>query len=326
MAYTDRRRFLHLAAGAVALPAMTRTARAQAWPARPVRILVGFAAGGSTDIVTRIIAQWLSERLGQQFVVENRAGASSNLAAEAAVRAAPDGYTLVALTSSNIVNTALYEKLPFNINRDLTMISGLVRSPLVVEVHPSMPVKTIPEFIAYAKANPGKVTMASFGAGSTAHITGELFKMTTGVDLLHVPYRGSGPMLTDLVGGQVQMSFDNLPASIEFIKTGKLRALAVTTAQPSPALPNVPTVAEFVPGFEASSIVGIAGPAKMPPEIVDKLNKEINAALADPSFMAKLTKLSAMALPGNAAEFKTLVTNEIDKWGKVIKSAKIKLD
>jgi tripartite-type tricarboxylate transporter receptor subunit TctC len=326
MMSTDRRRFLHLAAGAVALPAVSRIAKAQAYPSRPVRILVGFAAGGSTDIVTRIVAQWLTERLGQPVVVENRPGAASNLAAEAAVRAAPDGYTLVALTSSNIVNMALYDKLTFNINRDLTMVSGMVRSPLVVEVHPSMPVKTIPEFIAYAKADPGKVTFASFGAGSTAHIAGELFKMTTGVDLLHVPYRGSGPMLTDLVGGQVMMSFDNLPASLEFIKTGRLRALAVTTEQRSKALPDVPTVAESVPGYEASAVVGIAGPANMPPDIVALLNKEITAGLADPAVRSKLENLSTMVLPGSPAEFTRLVAGETEKWAKVIKSAKIKID
>jgi tripartite-type tricarboxylate transporter receptor subunit TctC len=326
MVFTNRRRFLHLAAGAVALPAVSRIAWAQAYPARPVRIIVGFAAGGTTDIVARIIGQWLTERLGQPYIIENRPGASSNLAAEAAVRAAPDGYTLVALTSSNIVNTALFEKLSFNINRDLAMISGVIRSPLVVEVHPSMPVKTIPEFIAYAKANPGKVTMASFGAGSTSHIAGEMFKMATGTDLLHVPYRGSGPMITDLIGGQVQMSFDNLPASIEYIRTDKLRALAVATAVPSPALPGIPTVAEFVPGYEASSIVGIAGPAGMPPDIVEKINKEINAGLADPSLRAKFASLSAMTLPGSSAEFAKLVASETEKWATVVKAAKIKLD
>jgi tripartite-type tricarboxylate transporter receptor subunit TctC len=326
MTLTNRRRFLRLAAGVVALPAVCRNAWAQAYPARPVRILVGFAAGGSTDIVARIIAQWLTERLGQSFIVENRPGASSNLAAEAAVRAAPDGYTLVALTSSNIVNMALFDKLSFNINRDLTMVSGLVRSPLVVEVHPSMPVQTIPEFIAFAKASPGKVTMASFGAGSTAHIAGELFKMMTGTDLLHVPYRGSGPMLTDLIGGQVQMSFDNLPASLEHIRTGKLRALAVTTAQPSPALPNVPTVAEFVPGYEASALVGIAGPANMPADIVDRLNKEITAGLTDAAVRAKFENLSTMVLPGPPADFARLVAGETEKWAKVIKAANIKMD
>jgi tripartite-type tricarboxylate transporter receptor subunit TctC len=326
MASTDRRRFLHLAAGAVALPAVSRTAWAQAYPNKPVRILVGFAAGGTTDIVARIIAQWLTERLGQAFIVENRPGASSNLAAEATVRAPPDGYTLVALTSSNIVNMALFDKLSFNINRDLTMVSGVARSPLVVEVHPSVPVKTIPEFIAYAKANPGKLTFASFGAGSTAHIAGEMFKMATGTDLLHVPYRGSGPMLTDLVGGQVMMSFDNLPASLEHIKADKLRVLAVTTAQPSPALPGVPTVSEFVPGYEASSIVGIAGPIGLPAELVDKLNKEINAGLADPGLKSKLANLSLMTLPGSPPEFSKLVAGETEKWAKVIKSAGIKVD
>ena len=326
MTFPNRRRVLQLAAGAAFAPVMPWVARADTYPSRPVRILVGFAPGGTTDIVARIIGQWLSERMGQQFIIENRPGAAANLAAEAAVRARPDGYTLLAMSSSNIMNTALYEKLTFNINRDLLMISGLIRSPFVAEVHPSMPVNTIPEFIAYAKANPGKVTMASFGVGSSSHIAGELFKMMAGVDLLHVPYRGSGPMITDLIGGQVNMSFDNLPASIEYIRGDKLRALAVTTEQPSPALPNVPAVGQFVPGYEASAIIGLSSPVGTPPEIVERLNKEINAGLADASIKGKFANLSAMVLAGSTSEFADLVAKETDKWSKVIKTAKIKLD
>src|SRR5215471_12250605 len=255
-----RRQFLHFAAGAAALPTLLRIARAQAYPSRTVRILVGFAAGGTTDIIPRLIGQWLTERLGHQFVIENRPGASANLAAEAAVRAPADGYTLLALTSTNMINATLFDKLSFNLNRDFAMVAGLNRSPFVLEVHPSVPVKTLLEFIAHAKANPGKITMASFGIGSSSHVAGELFKMMTGVDLLHVPYRGSAPMLTDLVGGQVQMSFDNLTASIEYIRAGKLRALAVTSATRLDALPDIPAIAEFVPGYEASAMGGIAVP------------------------------------------------------------------
>ncbi len=277
-----RRQFLYLAAGAAVLPALSRIARAQAYPARPVRIIVGFAAGGTTDIISRLIGQWLSERLGEQFIIENRPGASANLATEAVVRAPADGYTLLALVATNAINATLYDKLSFNLTRDIAPVAGLIRSPLVLEVHPSVPVKTVPEFVAYAKANPGKITMASFGTGSTSHVAGELFKMMAGVNLLHVPYRGSGPMLTDLLGGQVQMTFDNLPASIEHIRAGKLRALAVATAMRSEVLPDIPTVADFLPGYEASAWNGVGVPKDTPAEIIDKLNNEINAALADP--------------------------------------------
>jgi tripartite-type tricarboxylate transporter receptor subunit TctC len=251
-----RRRFLHLAACAVTLPAGSRVARSQNYPARPVRIIVGFSAGGTTDIIARLIAQGLSERLSQQFIIENRPGASANLATEAVVRAPPDGYTLLAVVGTNAINATLYDKLSFNLNRDIAPVAGLTRSPLVLEVHPSVPAKTVPELVTYAKANPGKITMASFGVGSTSHVAGELFKMMAGVDLLHVPYRGSGPMLTDLVGGQVQMAFDNLPASIEHIRAGKLHALAIATATRSEALPNIPTVADFLPGTKPA--LGVA--------------------------------------------------------------------
>jgi tripartite-type tricarboxylate transporter receptor subunit TctC len=319
-----RRKFLHLAAGAAALRAMSRTARAQAYPTKPVRILVGFAAAGTTDIISRLIGQWLSERLGQQFVIENRPGASANLAAEATVRAPADGYTLLALSTTNTINTTLFDKLSFNLNRDIAMVAGLIRSPLVLEVHPSVPVTTVPAFIAHAKANPGRITMASFGTGSTSHVAGELFKMMAGVDLLHVPYRGSGPMLIDLVGGQVQMTFDNLPASIEHIRAGKLRALAVATAMRSEALPNVPTVSDFLPGYEASAWNGVGVPANAPAEIIDKLNKEINAGLNDAKLRLRIAELGAAAFPTSPTEFAKFVADETEKWGKVVKFANMK--
>jgi tripartite-type tricarboxylate transporter receptor subunit TctC len=324
MKLPHRRRFLHLAAGAVALPFGSRVARAQAYPTRPVRILVGFPAGGTTDIAARLIAQWLSERLGQQFIIENRPGAATNLAAEAVARAPADGYTLLAVTATNTVNATLYEKLNFNFIRDITMVAGMVSSPLVLEVHPAIPVRTVPEMIALAKASPGKITMASFGAGTTSHTTGELFKMMAGVDLLHVPYRGSAPMVTDLVGGQVQTAFDNLPASIEQIRAGKLRALAVTTRKRPDALPDIPTVADFVPGFDASAWVALGAPKNTPSQIIDKLNSEINAALADPKIKARAAELGATVLPGSPADFDKLVAEETEKWAKVVKFAGIK--
>src|SRR5215475_6565662 len=295
MKLPQRRQFLHLAAGAAALPAASRLVWAQAYPSRLVRIIVGFSAGGTTDIISRLIGQWLSERLSQQFIIENRPGASANLATEAVVRAPPDGYTLLAVVATNAINATLYDKLSFNLNRDIAPVAGLIRSPLVLEVHPSVPAKTVPELVTYAKTHPGKITMASFGVGSTSHVAGELFKMMAGVDLLHVPYRGSGPMLTDLVGGQVQMAFDNLPASIEHIRAGKLRALAVATAMRSEVLPNIPTVADFLPGYEASAWNGVGVPKGTPAEISDKLNKEINAALADPRIRARIAELGAAA-------------------------------
>jgi tripartite-type tricarboxylate transporter receptor subunit TctC len=319
-----RRQFLHLAAYAATLPGLPRIARAQAYPSRPVRILVGFAAGGATDITARLIGQWLSERLKQQFVIENRPGASANLAAEAAVSAPADGYTLLALTSTNMINATLFDKLSFSLNRDFAMVASLSRSPLVLEVHPSVPVKTVLEFIVHAKVNPGKITMASFGVGSSSHVAGELFKMMTSVDLLHVPYRGSGPMLTDLLGGRVQMSFDSLPASIEHIRAGKLRPLAVTSATRSDALPDIPTVAEFVPGYEASAMSGIAAPRNTPATIVERLNNEINAGLADPKMKARFADLGALTLVHSPAEFTKLVADETEKWAKVVKFAGIK--
>src|SRR6266545_963941 len=316
-----RRKFLQLAAGAATLPAVSRPATAQAYPSRPVRLLVGFPAGGTTDIAVRLIGQWLSERLGQPVIIENRPGAGANLAAEAVVRAPADGYTLLAATSSNTINTTFYDKLSFNFARDIAMVAGITRSPLVLEVHPSLPVKTVPELIAHAKANPGKVTLASFGTGTTSHVAGELFKMTAGVTMLHVPYRGSAPLLTDLLSGQVQAAFDNLPASIEHIRAGKLRALAVGTAARAEVLPELPTVGEFLPGFEASAWVAVGAPKSTPAEIIDKLNKEINAGLAAPRIKARLAELGGTVFTGSAADFDKLVAEQTEKWGKVIRAA-----
>ena len=321
-----RRTFLQLAAAAAALPALPRAATAQAWPSRPLRLVVGFPAGGTTDIAARLIGQWLSDRLGQPVVIENRPGAGANLAAETVVRAPPDGYTLLAATSSNVINTTFYQKLSFNFVRDIAMVAGVTRSPLVLEVHPSLPVKSVPELIAHAKANPGKIALASFGTGTTSHVAGELFKMTAGVDLFHVPYRGSAPLVTDLLSGLVQAAFDNLPASIEHIRAGKLRALAVGTAERSPALPDVPTVAEFLPGFEASAWVAVAAPKATPAEIVERLNREINAGLADPRIKARLAELGGTVFVGTPADFDRLVAEQTEKWGKVIRAANIKAE
>jgi tripartite-type tricarboxylate transporter receptor subunit TctC len=319
-----RRQFLNLAAGAAALAAAAPAARAQNYPTRPVRILVGFPAGGTTDIGARLIAQALSERLGQQFIVENRPGAATNLATEAVVHAPADGYTLLAITATNAINVSLYEKLNFNFLRDIAMVAGVLRSPLVLEVHPSVAVKTGPELIAYAKANPGKLTMASFGTGTTSHVAGELFKMMSGVNMLHVPYRGSAPMVTDLIGGQVQVALDNLPASFEHIKAGKLRALAVTTAARWDSLPDIPAVAEFLPGFETSAFVAVGVPRNTPAQIVEKLNSEINAALADPKTKAAVANLGAAVYPGSPADFSKLLAEETEKWAKVVKFAGLK--
>jgi tripartite-type tricarboxylate transporter receptor subunit TctC len=321
-----RRVFLQLAAGAAAMPALSRRARAQSYPTRPVSILVGFAPGGPTDIAARLIGQWLSDRLGQPFIVENRPGAATNLATEAVVRSAPDGYTLLAAVSTNTMNPALYTKLSFNFIRDIAMVAGIHRSPLVLEVHPSVPVHSVPELIAYAKANPGKITFASFGAATISHVTGELFKMTAGIEMVHVPYRGSAPMVTDLLAGQVNAAVDNLPASIEHVRAGKLRALAVTTATRSPSLPEVPTLAEFQPGFEASAWIGIGAPRNTPSEIVDKLNKEINAGLADPKIRARIADFAATVFTGSPAELDQLVVSATEKWGEVIRAANIKLE
>jgi tripartite-type tricarboxylate transporter receptor subunit TctC len=321
-----RRQFLHLAAAAAALAVAAPTASAQNYPTRPVRIVVAFPAGGTTDIVARLIGQWLSERLGHQFVIENRPGANTNIATEAVVRAPADGYTLLTIGSTTTINATLYDKLSFNLNRDLAMVAGLNNSPLVLEVHPAVPVYSVPEFIAYVKANPGKISMASFGAGSISHVAQELFKTAAGGDMLHVPYRGSAPMLNDLLGGQVQAAFDNLPASIEHIRAGKLRALAVTTAARSEALPQVPSLGEFFPGYEASAFLGLGAPKGTPAEIITKLNKEINAGLTDPKIKAQLGDLGGAPIVLSPAEFSNFVVNETEKWAKVIREAKIKAE
>jgi len=319
-----RRRFLQLAAGAAALPGPSRIARAQAYPARPVRIVVGFTAGGAFDITARLIGQWLSQRLGQQFIIENRPGAGTNIATEAVVPSPADGYTLLLGGAVNTVNATLYEKLNFDFIRDIAPVAGVIRFPNVMELNPSFPTRTVPEFIAYAKANPGKVNMASSGNGTSQHLSGELFKMMAGVNLVHVPYRGAPQALTDLLSGQVQVSFDPLPAAIEFIKSGKLRALAVTTATRSEALPDIPTIGEFVSGYEASGWNGVGAPKNTPIEIIQKLNTEINAGLADPGMRAKFAELGGMVLAGSPADFGKLIADETQKWAKVIKFADVK--
>jgi tripartite-type tricarboxylate transporter receptor subunit TctC len=324
MKLPHRRRFLHLAAGAAALPAVSSFARAQAYPTRPVRIIVTFLAGGSNDIVARLMGQWLSERLGQPFVIENRPGAGGNIGTEAVVRAAADGYTLLLVGAPNAISATLYDKLNFNFIRDIAPVAGVVDVPAVVVVNPSFPVKTLPEFIAYAKANPGKINMASAGNGSTTHLSGELFKMMTGVNMLHVPYRGAPPALTDLIAGQVQVYFSNLPGSIEYIRAGKLRALAVTTATRSEALPDVPAVGDFVPGYEPSAWLGLGVPRNTPVEIVDKLNKEVNAGLADPKLKVRLVDVGGAVLAGSPGDFGKLIADETEKWGKVVKFAGLK--
>jgi tripartite-type tricarboxylate transporter receptor subunit TctC len=321
-----RRRFLRLAVGAAALPAVPHIARAQAYPSRPVRIIVPFPPGGPYDIHARLMGQWLSERLGQPFVIENRPGGGSNIGTETVVRAPPDGYTLLLVGVGAAINATLYDKLNFNFIRDIAPVASISRVPNVMEVNPSFPATTVPEFIAYAKANPSKINMASGGNGTAAHVTGELFKMMTGVNMLHVPYRGSGPALTDLIGGQVQVTFDPLASSIEHIRAGKLRALAVTTAARSEALPDIPTVSDFVPGFEASAWYGVGVPKNTPAEIVDKLNKEINASLADPKIKARLADLGGTVLAGSPADFGTLIAEETKKLGEVVKFSGAKPD
>jgi tripartite-type tricarboxylate transporter receptor subunit TctC len=319
-----RRRFLRLAAGTAAMPAVSRFAWAQTYPSRPVRLVVGFAAGGVTDLMARLMGQWLSERLGQSFIIENRPGAGSNIGTEAVVRASPDGYTLLLCGTPNTINGAVFQKMSFNFVRDIAPVAGVARVPNVMEVHPSVPVRTVPEFIAYAKANPKKLNMASAGSGTTSHVAGELFKLMTGVDLVHVPYRGSGLALTDLLGGQVQVMFDNMVSSISHIKEGKLRALALTTSTRSEALPDIPTVGEFVPGYEASGHQGIGAPRNTPEEIVATLNKEINAGLADSRLKARLAELGGVVLTGSPADFGRFIAAETEKWGKVVKFAGIK--
>jgi tripartite-type tricarboxylate transporter receptor subunit TctC len=319
-----RRRFLHLAAVSAALPAVSRVARAQIYPTRPVHIVVGFPPGQTADISARLIGQWLSERVGQPFVIDNRPGASSSVATELVVRAPRDGYALLYVVSSNFIHATLYPKLPYNFIRDIDPVATTARTPLVMEVNPSVPVKTVPEFIAYAKANPGKLNMASAGNGNSTHMAGELFKMMAGVDMIHVPYRGSAPALTDLLGGQVQVMFDVMASSIAHIRAGKLRALAVTTAMRSEALPDVPTVSDFVPGYEASAVGGVGAPKGTSVEIIDKLNVEINAALADPKMKSRFADLGGTPLPGSPADYGRLIAEETAKWAKVIKFAGIK--
>jgi tripartite-type tricarboxylate transporter receptor subunit TctC len=319
-----RREFLRLAAGAAALPAVPLIASAQAYPARPVRIIVGFAPGGGMDIMARLIGQWLSERFGQQFVIENRPGAGTNIATEAVVNAPPDGYTLLLAGFPNASNATLYGNLKFNFIRDIAPVAGLSRETFVTEVNPSLWFKTVPEFITHAKANPGKINMASAGIGSGNHIAGELFMMMTGVKLVPVHYRGAGPALVDLLGGQVQVMFASISSSIEYVRAGKLRALAVTAATPSPVLPDIPMVAEFVPGYDFSFWTGIGAPRNTPAEIVDKLNKEINAALADPMMKARFAELGVIAFRGSPADFGKFIAEETEKWGKVVNFAGIK--
>ena len=321
-----RRNFLRLAAGAAALPALAHIARAETYPSRPVRIVVGLAPGGANDIVARLMGQWLSERLGQPFIIENRPGAGTNIATEMVVRAPPDGYTLLFVSATSAINATLYEKLNFNFIRDIAPVASIATNPLVMEVHPSVPAKTVPEFIAYAKANPGKINMASPGIGTTPHLAGELFKMRAGVDMVHVPYRGGGPALTDLLGGQVQVYFPGTVSSIEYIKTGRLRALAVTAATRSEALPDLPTVGEFVPGYEASNWFGVGAPKATPAAIIEQLNKEINASLADLKLKVRLTDLGGTPLVGSPADFGKLIAEETEKWGKVVKFTGIKAD
>jgi tripartite-type tricarboxylate transporter receptor subunit TctC len=326
MKLPHRRHFLHLAAGAAALPAISRVARAQAYPTRPVRIIVGFAPGGGVDIIARLIGQWLSERLGQQFIIENRPGAGTNIATEAVVRAPPDGYTLLLVNAANAVNATFYDNLNFNFLRDIAPVAAITVVPNVLLVHPSVSAKTVPELIAYAKANPRKLNMASGGVGGPSHVWGELFKMMAGIDMLHVPYRGAAPAMTDLISGQVQVMFGSMPASIAYIKADTLRALAVTTAKRSEALPDLPTVGEFVPGYEASQWYGLGVAKNAPTEIIDRLNKEINVALADPNMKARLADLGGTALAGSPADFGKLIADETEKWAKVIKSVGIKAE
>jgi tripartite-type tricarboxylate transporter receptor subunit TctC len=321
-----RRKFLHLAVGAAALPAVSRFAWAQAYPTRPVRLIVPVAPAGATDILARLMGQWLSERLGQPFVIDNRPGGGTNIGTEAVVHARADGYTLLMVGSFNAINATLYDKLNHNFIRDIAPVASVIRAPNVMVVSPSVPARTVPEFIAYAKANPRKLNMASPGTGSLPHLSGELFKMMAGVDMVHVPYRGGGPALTDLLGGQVQVGFPSTVSSIEYVRAGRLRALAVTTATRSETLPDLPTVGEFVPGYEASNWFGVGAPKATPAEIVDKLNKDINAALADPKMKAKLADLGGTPFVGSPADFGKLIADETEKWGKVIRAANIKAE
>jgi tripartite-type tricarboxylate transporter receptor subunit TctC len=315
----ERRQFLKLAGAGLTMPALARHASAQGYPARQVRVIIGYPPGGSADITARLMTQWLGERLGQSFIVESRAGGGTNIATEAVINAPPDGYTLLLVAPANAINATLYEKMNHVFLRDIVPIAGIIRFPNVVVVNPSVPVNSIPELIAYAKANPGKLNMASSGNGSTIHMSGELFKMMTGVNMVHVPYRGGALALTDMVGGQVQVMFDNIPTAMEFVRSGKLRGLAVTGATRSETLPDLPTVADFLPGYEATSWYGLGAPKGTPAEIVDKLNREVNALLADPKVKARFAELGATLLPGSPADFAKLLADETEKWGKVVK-------
>jgi tripartite-type tricarboxylate transporter receptor subunit TctC len=317
-----RRKFLHLATGAAALPAISRVARADNYPSHPVRLVVGFAAGSTTDILARLMGQWLSQRLGQQFVIENRPGAGGNIGAETVVKATPDGYTLLMVPPAVAANAALYEHLNFDFIRDTAPVAGVVRVPNVAEVHPSLPVNTIPELIAYAKAN--KLSYASAGIGTPSHLAGQLFNVMTGVNLQHVPYRGDGPAMADLIAGQIPVAFATMIASIEHIRAGQLRPLGVTTLKRSDVLPNLPSISEFVPGYETSSWFGIGAPAGTPADIIETLNRETNAGLADPAIKARLADMGCMVLTGSAADFGKLIADETEKWGKVIRDAGIK--
>ncbi len=319
-----RRQFLHLAAGAVAAPALARRAFADTYPSRPVRLVVGFTPAGGNDIIARLMGQWLTERLGQTFVIENRPGAGTNIAAEAVINSPPDGYTLFVSNLSNAINATLYEKLNFDFMRDMLPIAGIAQAPAVFAVSSSVPAKTVPEFIAYAKANPGRINMGSAGVGSTGHLAGELFKLMAGVNLVHVPYRGNAPALTDLIAGQIDVLFPSLGSSIEYVRAGTLRALAVTGSTRSDALPDLPPVADTLPGYEAASFYGIGAPRNTPAEIVEVLNKAVNAGLADPKLKSRLTDLGSMPLPGPPATFGKLIADETEKWGKIIRFAGIK--
>ena len=319
-----RRTFLHLTVGAATLPILSGIAWAQAYPTRPVRWVVGAPPGGAQDITARLVGQWLSERLGQPVVIENRPGAASNIGAEMVAKAPPDGYTLLLVGAPNAINATLYDKLNFNFIRDIAPVAAITRVPNIMVVNPSLPAKTVPDFIAYAKANPGKINMASAGSGSTPPLCGELFKMMAGVNMQHVPYRGGGPAMTDLLGGQVQVMFGPMPSSIEYIRAGKLRPLALTTASRSEALPDIPTIGEFVPGYEASTWNGVGAPKNTPADIIEKLNKEINAGLADPKLKARLADLGGTVIAGSPPDFGKLIADEAEKWAKVVKFAGIK--
>jgi tripartite-type tricarboxylate transporter receptor subunit TctC len=321
-----RRKFLHLAASAAALPTISRIGWTEAYPSRPVRLVTGFAAAGGSDVVARLIGQWLSERLGQSFTIENRPGAGGNIGTESVVRAPPDGYTLLLVTFANVVNASLYKKLNFNFIRDISPVAGLMRVPDLMAIHPSVPARTVPEFIAYAKANAGKITMASAGNGSSGHLAGELLKMMVGISLVHAPYRGNGPALTDLLGGQVELMFPTSPSVVEYVKSGRLRGLAVTTASRSETLPDVPTVSEFVPGYEVSGLYGIGAPKGTPAEVIATINKESNAALANPKMKARFVDLGGMVIPGSPGDFEKVIVEDTERWAKVIEAANIKME